>query len=49
VLMVDMSRSMFLRGCFLAAKKGAMALDAVIRARLESKAYVQDALLAYLT
>jgi len=31
VLMVDMSRSMFLRGCFLAAKKVAMALDALIR------------------
>jgi len=33
VLMVDMSRSMFLRGCFLAAKKVAMALDALIRAQ----------------
>lgn len=33
VLMIDMSRSMFLRGCFLAAKKVAMALDALIRSR----------------
>ena len=33
VLMVDMSRSMFLRGCFLAAKKVAMALDALIRSQ----------------
>ncbi len=32
VLMIDMSRSMFLRGCFLAAKKVAIALDALIRA-----------------
>src|SRR5579859_5670677 len=31
VLMIDMSRSMFLRGCFLAAKKVAMALDTLIR------------------
>ncbi|HEV2953733.1 MAG TPA: VWA domain-containing protein [Candidatus Dormibacteraeota bacterium] len=31
VLMIDMSRSMFLRGCFIAAKKVAMALDALIR------------------
>ena len=31
VLMVDMSRSMVLRGCFLAAKKVAMALDSLIR------------------
>jgi uncharacterized protein with von Willebrand factor type A (vWA) domain len=33
VLMIDMSRSMFLRGCFLAAKKVAIALDALIRAQ----------------
>jgi uncharacterized protein with von Willebrand factor type A (vWA) domain len=33
VLMVDMSRSMFLRGCFLAAKKVAIALDALIRSQ----------------
>jgi uncharacterized protein with von Willebrand factor type A (vWA) domain len=31
VLMIDMSRSMFLRGCFLAAKKVAIALDSLIR------------------
>ena len=31
VLMLDKSRSMFLNGCFLAAKKVAMALDALIR------------------
>ena len=31
VLMVDMSRSMILRGCFAAAKKVAMALDSLIR------------------
>jgi uncharacterized protein with von Willebrand factor type A (vWA) domain len=31
VLLVDMSRSMLLRGCFLAAKKVAMALDMLIR------------------
>ncbi|MDQ6692719.1 MAG: VWA domain-containing protein, partial [Candidatus Dormibacteraeota bacterium] len=41
VLMVDMSRSMFLRGCFLAAKKVAMALDALIRAQYpRDKLYV---------
>src|SRR5437588_307829 len=33
VLMVDLSRSMFLRGCFLAAKKVAIALDALIRSQ----------------
>ena len=33
VLLVDMSRSMLLRGCFLAAKKVAMALDMLIRTR----------------
>jgi uncharacterized protein with von Willebrand factor type A (vWA) domain len=33
VLLVDMSRSMLLRGCYLAAKKVAIALDALIRAR----------------
>ncbi|CAN5624211.1 VWA domain-containing protein [soil metagenome] len=33
VLLVDMSRSMLLRGCFLAAKKVAIALDALIRSR----------------
>ncbi|MFZ0217497.1 MAG: VWA domain-containing protein [Candidatus Dormiibacterota bacterium] len=33
VLMIDMSRSMFLRGCFLAAKKVAMALDTLIRSQ----------------
>ena len=33
VLMIDMSRSMFLRGCFLAAKKVAIALDALIRSQ----------------
>ena len=31
VLLVDMSRSMLLRGCFLAAKKVALALDTLIR------------------
>jgi uncharacterized protein with von Willebrand factor type A (vWA) domain len=31
VLMVDMSRSMILRGCFQAAKKVALALDSLIR------------------
>ena len=31
VLMLDKSRSMFLNGCFLAAKKVAMALDSLIR------------------
>jgi uncharacterized protein with von Willebrand factor type A (vWA) domain len=31
VLMVDMSRSMILRGCFQAAKKVSMALDSLIR------------------
>ena len=31
VLLLDMSRSMLLRGCFLAAKKVAIALDALIR------------------
>ena len=41
VLMVDMSRSMFLRGCFLAAKKVAMALDALIRSQYpRDKLYV---------
>ena len=41
VLMVDMSRSMFLRGCFLAAKKVAMALDALIRTQFpRDKLYV---------
>src|SRR3984893_15354876 len=33
VLMIDMSRSMFLRGCFLAAKKAAIALDSLIRSQ----------------
>ncbi|CAN5836084.1 VWA domain-containing protein [soil metagenome] len=33
VLLVDMSRSMLLRGCFLAAKKVAVALDMLIRSR----------------
>jgi uncharacterized protein with von Willebrand factor type A (vWA) domain len=33
VLLVDMSRSMLLRGCFLAAKKVAIALDTLIRSR----------------
>jgi uncharacterized protein with von Willebrand factor type A (vWA) domain len=33
VLLVDMSRSMLLRGCFLAAKKVAVALDTLIRAQ----------------
>jgi uncharacterized protein with von Willebrand factor type A (vWA) domain len=33
VLLVDMSRSMLLRGCFLAAKKVSMALDTLIRTR----------------
>ncbi len=31
ILLVDMSRSMLLRGCFLAAKKVAVALDTLIR------------------
>jgi uncharacterized protein with von Willebrand factor type A (vWA) domain len=33
VLLVDLSRSMLLRGCFTAAKKVALALDTLIRAR----------------
>jgi uncharacterized protein with von Willebrand factor type A (vWA) domain len=33
VLLVDMSRSMLLRGCFLAAKKVAIALDTLIRSK----------------
>src|SRR5260370_1301725 len=33
VLMIDMSGSMFLRGCFLAAKKVAIALDSLIRSQ----------------
>jgi uncharacterized protein with von Willebrand factor type A (vWA) domain len=33
VLLVDMSRSMLLRGCYLAAKKVALALDTLIRTR----------------
>src|SRR5213592_4311827 len=33
VLMIDMSRSMFLRGCFLAAKKVVIALDSLIRSQ----------------
>ena len=33
VLLVDMSRSMLLRGCFLAAKKVALALDTLIRSQ----------------
>jgi len=33
VLMVDMSRSMLYNGCFLAAKKVALALDSLIRAQ----------------
>jgi len=33
VLLVDMSRSMLLRGCFVAAKKVALALDMLIRSR----------------
>ena len=33
VLLVDMSRSMLLRGCFVAAKKVAIALDMLIRSR----------------
>jgi uncharacterized protein with von Willebrand factor type A (vWA) domain len=33
VLLVDMSRSMLLRGCFLAAKKVSLALDTLIRSR----------------
>ena len=33
VLMIDMSRSMFLRGCFLAAKRVAIALDSLIRSQ----------------
>ena len=33
VLLLDMSRSMLLRGCFLAAKKVAVALDTLIRTR----------------
>jgi uncharacterized protein with von Willebrand factor type A (vWA) domain len=33
VLMIDMSRSMFLRDCFLAAKKVAIALDSLIRSQ----------------
>ena len=33
VLLVDMSRSMLLRGCFMAAKKVAIALDTLIRTR----------------
>ncbi len=33
VLLVDMSRSMLLRGCFMAAKKVSIALDTLIRTR----------------
>jgi uncharacterized protein with von Willebrand factor type A (vWA) domain len=33
VLLVDMSRSMLLRGCYVAAKRVAIALDALIRSR----------------
>jgi uncharacterized protein with von Willebrand factor type A (vWA) domain len=33
VLLVDMSRSMLLRGCFVAAKKVAVAMDTLIRTR----------------
>lgn len=33
VLLVDMSRSMLLRGCFMAAKKVSLALDTLIRTR----------------
>jgi uncharacterized protein with von Willebrand factor type A (vWA) domain len=33
VLLVDMSRSMLLRGCFVAAKKVALALDTLIRSQ----------------
>ncbi len=33
VLLLDMSRSMLLRGCFLAAKKVAVAMDTLIRTR----------------
>ncbi len=33
VLLLDMSRSMLLRGCFVAARKVAIALDALIRTR----------------
>lgn len=33
VLMIDLSRSMLLRGCFAAAKKVAIALDSLIRAQ----------------
>ena len=33
VLLVDMSRSMLLRGCYLAAKKVAIALDTLIRSK----------------
>jgi len=33
VLLVDMSRSMLLRGCFIAAKKVAIALDTLIRSK----------------
>ena len=33
VLLVDMSRSMLLRGCFIAAKKVAVALDTLIRSQ----------------
>ncbi len=36
VLLVDMSRSMLLRGCFLAAKKVAVALDTLIRTQYPS-------------
>ena len=36
VLLLDMSRSMLLRGCFLAAKKVAVALDTLIRTRSRS-------------
>ncbi len=39
VLLVDMSRSMLLRGCFVAAKKVAVALDTLIRTQ-----YPQDGL-----
>ena len=36
VLLVDMSRSMLLRGCFIAAKKVAVALDTLIRTQFRA-------------
>jgi uncharacterized protein with von Willebrand factor type A (vWA) domain len=43
VLLVDMSRSMLLRGCFLAAKKVAVALDTLIRTQFRATSCMSSA------